>query len=117
MVPAWLEGPRALDLATVQIIRRSRITASDKNAPNLDLRLPDRYYDAIVIAGVMLMAVIGIYYVMCVVRSRTRLDPRLILKLCLWSVLMTPFFLPKMHERFFFVSDVTAIAYAFYFPR
>jgi Gpi18-like mannosyltransferase len=63
------------------------------------------------------MAAIGVCYVWYVVRSRRRLDPPLILKLCLLSVLMTPFFLPKMHERFFFVADVTAIAYAFYFPR
>jgi Gpi18-like mannosyltransferase len=88
-----------------------------KHAPNLYLWLPDRYYDPLVIAGVMLMAVIGCCYVWYVVRSRARLDPPLILKLCLLSVLMTPFFLPKMHERFFFVADVTAIAYAFYFPR
>jgi Gpi18-like mannosyltransferase len=79
--------------------------------------VPDRYYDPIVIAGVMLIAVIGIYYVMYVVRSRAPLDPPLILKLCFLSVLMTPFFMPKMRERFFFVADVTAIAYAFYFPR
>jgi Gpi18-like mannosyltransferase len=79
--------------------------------------VPDRYYGPMVIAGIVLMAVIGIYYVGCVVRSRRRLDAPVILQLCLLSVLMTPFFLPKMHERFFFVADVTAIAYAFYFPR
>jgi Gpi18-like mannosyltransferase len=117
MVPAWLEGRPALDLATVYMTQSVTYHSLRKNAPNLYLWLPDRYYDPIVIAGVMLMAVIGGYYVLCVVRSRVRLDPPLILKLCLLSVLMTPFFLPKMHDRFFFVADVTAIAYAFYFPR
>jgi hypothetical protein len=38
---------------------------------------------------------------MYVVRSRARQDPSLILKLYLLSALMTPFFLPKLHERFF----------------
>jgi Gpi18-like mannosyltransferase len=51
------------------------------------------------------------------VRRRVRLDAEMVLRLCMLSVLMTPFFLPKMHDRFFFVADVTAIAYAFYFPR
>jgi len=117
MVPAWLEGRPALDLATVYMTQTVTYHVLSKNAPNFYLWLPDRYYDPIAIAGVMLMAVVGCYYVWYVVRSRVRLDPPLILKLCLLSLLMTPFFLPKMHERFFFVADVTAIAYAFYFPR
>jgi len=117
MVPAWLEGRPALDLATVYMTQSATYHTLSKHAPNPYLWLPDRYYDPIVIAGVMLMAVIGCYYVWCVVRSRVQLDPPLILKLCLLSLLMTPFFLPKMHERFFFAADVTAIAYAFYFPR
>jgi Gpi18-like mannosyltransferase len=117
MVPAWLEGRPALDLATVYMTQTVTYHDLSKNAPNFYLWLPDRYYDPIAIAGVMLMAVVGCCYVWYVVRSRVRLDPPLILKLCLLSLLMTPFFLPKMHERFFFVADVTAIAYAFYFPR
>jgi Gpi18-like mannosyltransferase len=117
MVPAWLEGRPALDLATVYMTQTVTYHDLSKNAPNFYLWLPDRYYDPIAIAGVMLMVVVGCYYVWYVVRSRVRLDPPLILKLCLLSLLMTPFFLPKMHERFFFVADVTAIAYAFYFPR
>jgi Gpi18-like mannosyltransferase len=117
MVPAWLEGRPALDLAAVYMTQSVTYHSLSKNAPNLYLWLPDRYYDLITIVGVVSMAVIGIYYVWYVVRSRRRLDPPLVLKLCLLSLLMTPFFLPKMHERFFFVADVTAIAYAFYFPR
>jgi Gpi18-like mannosyltransferase len=117
MVPAWLEGRSALDLATVYMTQTVTYHELSKNAPNPYLWLPDRYYDPIATAGIILMAVVGSYYVWYVVRSRVRLDPPLILKLCLLSLLMTPFFLPKMHERFFFVADVAAIAYAFYFPR
>src|SRR5450631_24407 len=117
MVPAWLEGRPAMDLATVYMSQTVTYHSLSKDAPNLYLWLPDRFYDPLVIAGVVLMAAIGSYYVWYVVRSRVRLDPPLILKLCLLSVLMTPFFLPKMHDRFFFVADVMAIAYAFYFPR
>jgi Gpi18-like mannosyltransferase len=117
MFPAWLEGRPAWDLATVYMTQSVTYHSLSKNAPNLYLWVSDRYYDPVVITGVVLMSVIGIYYVWYVVRSRRRLDPPVILQLCLLSLLMTPFFLPKMHERFFFVADVTAIAYAFYFPR
>jgi Gpi18-like mannosyltransferase len=117
MVPAWFEGRPAFDLATVYMTQSVTYHSLSKHAPNLYFWVPDRFYAPMAVAGVMLMAVIGIFYVWYVVRSRVRLDAPLILKLCLLSVLMTPFFLPKMHDRFFFVADVTAIAYAFYFPR
>ena len=54
-------------------------------------------------------------------KTKARVDapmtPQLILQLCLLSLIMTPFFLPKMHNRFFYTADVLAIAYAFYYPR
>jgi Gpi18-like mannosyltransferase len=28
-----------------------------------------------------------------------------------------PYFLPKMHDRYFFMADVLSIVFAFYFPR
>jgi Gpi18-like mannosyltransferase len=117
MVPAWLEGRPALDLATVYMDQTVTYHSLSKDAPNLYLWLPDRFYSPLAIAGVALMAAVGAYYVWYAVRRRVRLDAEMVLRLCMLSVLMTPFFLPKMHDRFFFVADVTAIAYAFYFPR
>jgi len=35
----------------------------------------------------------------------------------LLSVLLPPFLLPGMHERYFFAADVLSVAYAFYDPR
>ena len=32
------------------------------------------------------------------------------------SVLVMPYFLPKMHDRYFFAADVISIVYGFYFP-
>lgn len=39
------------------------------------------------------------------------------LQLGLVCVLAIPFFLPEMHERYFYLADVLAIIYAFYIPR
>jgi Gpi18-like mannosyltransferase len=33
------------------------------------------------------------------------------------SLLLVPFFLPKMHERYFYPADVLSVAYAFFFPE
>ena len=45
------------------------------------------------------------------------MTPELIALLATFSVLLMPYVLPKMHERFFFPADVIAIVLAFYRPR
>jgi len=41
----------------------------------------------------------------------------LTIRLALASVLLVPFTLPYMHERYFYAADCIAIVYGFYFPR
>jgi len=49
--------------------------------------------------------------------SAVPLDGEMIVKLSLVSVLLLPFTLPHMHERYFFAADVISIIYAFYSPK
>jgi Gpi18-like mannosyltransferase len=50
-------------------------------------------------------------------RSNQPLTKAILLKIALTFVLVIPFFLPEMHERYFYLADVLSIIYAFYFPR
>lgn len=45
------------------------------------------------------------------------LTAEVMLQIALLCVLAIPFFLPNMHERYFYLADVISIIYAFYFPR
>lgn len=117
MVPAWFAGRPAFELATVYLTQSVTYHNLTKNAPTLYAWLPQSQYDFIVVAGLLLMVAIGCYFVWKVWKSKTPMTPTLIMQLCLLSLIMTPFFLPKMHNRFFYTADVLAIAYAFYFPR
>lgn len=45
------------------------------------------------------------------------LTAEVMLHMTLLCVLAIPFFLPNMHERYFYLADVISIIYAFYFPR
>jgi len=38
-------------------------------------------------------------------------------ELAVLSVLVVPYMLPKMHDRFFFPADVVSIILGFYFPQ
>ncbi|HEX3642415.1 MAG TPA: hypothetical protein VHV10_14080, partial [Ktedonobacteraceae bacterium] len=51
------------------------------------------------------------------VRSRKLITADLILKLTLVFAVAIPFFMPQMHERYFYLADVVSIIYAFCFPR
>lgn len=50
-------------------------------------------------------------------KSKQPLTRAILLKVALTFVLTIPFFLPEMHERYFYLADVLSIIYAFYFPR
>lgn len=50
-------------------------------------------------------------------KSEQPLTKAVLLKVALTFALVIPFFLPEMHERYFYLADVLSIIYAFYFPR
>lgn len=52
-----------------------------------------------------------------ILTSKEMLTPAVQLKIALVFVLVIPFLLPDMHERYFYLADVISIVYAFYFPR
>jgi Gpi18-like mannosyltransferase len=67
---------------------------------------------ALIVAGVLVC-------VLCLLcwRSRVPFDRDMIVKMSLVSLVLVPFTLPEMHERYFFAADVVSIIYAFYWPK
>ena len=50
-------------------------------------------------------------------KSKNEMTQQSLLELALMTLLVVPFFLPKMHERYFYPADVLSVAFAFYCPR
>jgi hypothetical protein len=64
------------------------------------------------------MAVIGVTFLTVYIRLRNRyLSDDLIITMVLFSALAAPFFLPQMHDRYYFLADVTSVIYFFFFVR
>jgi Gpi18-like mannosyltransferase len=116
MVPAWLEGRPAADLATVYLAQGETFHNLTRNAPSLYTFLSDRYYGPVTIAGLLLAAGTAGVYVWIIWKSRVRVGQTMLLELALLTLVLMPFVLPKMHERYFFPADILSIAYAFYHP-
>ncbi len=117
ILPAWLAGRPLSELLRIYLEQAHRYHRLTLNAPNLYQWLSERFYDIFYPAGlvwtmaVVFLLAVGIY------KSSQRMTPHLMVQLALISAVTMPFFLPKMHERYFFAADVMAIVFAFYFPR
>lgn len=117
ILPAWLAGRPLVDLLLIYPAQVDFYHALTFNAPNLYQWLPEEYYDIFYPAGLIWTGAIAFMLAVGVYKSRVKLRVETMLQLALLSVLIMPYFLPKMHDRYFFPADVIAIIFAFYFPQ
>ncbi len=119
IVPAWVAGRPLLDLILVYAGQVKQYQLLEMSAPTVYTWMPDvgltqRYFT---LTGVIFTGVLGLVLALLIYKSEAKLTVPLLLKLALVSVLLVPFFLPKMHDRYFYPADVIAILYAFFFPE
>lgn len=119
MAPAWLAGRPALELTTIYLAQGSYYRLLAANAPN-PWAFIEKYhllpYWPAVLAGLVLAAAVNLGLVMKALRSR--LDtPETRLLLLASTTLASPYLLPKMHDRYFFLADIFTILLASVVPR
>jgi len=117
LIPAWIAGRPFEELFLIYINQANTYHKITMGAPNLYQWLDNAYYSIFVRMGLLLttgLVVLGLYSIL---ESKTKIDHNFIIILSTLSVLTIPFFLPKMHERYFFTADVLSIVYAFFFPK
>jgi hypothetical protein len=85
-------------------------------APNLYYWISNEFFDVFYPAGLILAASMIVVFIIVVWKSRAELTKSTLIQLALASVLIVPYFLPRMHERYFFPADVISIIYGFFFP-
>jgi Gpi18-like mannosyltransferase len=119
-LPAILLGRDPIELLTLYDPGRQAVHAPGltSNAPSVYAYLPvSTRIESLRSIGYVLTAalILGIYYVFVVRRARPDRD-QIVTAATVFAILM-PFFLPGMHERYFFLADVLALVLAFYRPR
>ena len=118
LIPAWLAGRPLLDLLLIYPLQAEQYQMLSMHAPSLYALLPDssRTFRYFFPAGLMIAVAAALCLVVLMLRSRAKLTPALVVQLALASVLLLPFLLPKMHERYFYPADVMSIVFAAFFP-
>ncbi len=118
LVPHWLLGRNLADLLLIypRLVFRYGY-ALTLQAPSVYQWFPEAPLEIFKSAGVLFTAMVVFAIGWYLMLRRPPLSRERLLLLATLSVVLIPFLLPKMHERYFFPADVLTILVAFYFPK
>ena len=116
LIPGWLIGRPLDELLFINARYYESWSTLNRVFPNLYRWVPTSYYSWY-LWGVALTIVIIFLYGIILLKSRLKMTPNLLIYLATVSVLITPFFLPRMSDRYFFPADIITIVLAFYIPK
>jgi Gpi18-like mannosyltransferase len=119
LIPAWTAGRPLFELINIYTYQTTQFQLLTMNAASIYSWLPttNLVFNLFYIPGVLAGAIAAFMFIMITYKSTRDISRQMILELALLVTLIIPFFLPKMHERYFYPADVISIAYAFYYPK
>jgi len=117
MLPAWIAGRPIKELLLVYFEQSNKYKELAKNVPNLYQWIPNDYYNIVVPIGLLLTVNAIFLLAYLVYRSKLEITQDRLIYLATISVFFMPYLLPKMHERYFYPTDILSIIFAFYFPQ
>jgi len=117
MIPAALAGRPIIELLTIYAGQAGTYHTLSEHAPNLYLFIPNTLYTPVLLIGLITTVLIALTWTAIYARKLKEFTPQTILLCALVSVAFMPFFLPKMHDRYFYPAEVFSFVAAFYFPN
>ena len=117
-IPALIIGTSPAQLIEVYASQTSTFDLLTLNAPNVYQYLGTSVTSsALRIAGILVTGFLVLALVVAVWWRGVQLTATRIVLAATVSVLLVPYFLPAMHERYFFLADALTVVAAFYLPR
>jgi Gpi18-like mannosyltransferase len=116
LVPAWIAGCSLLDLLSIYPRQTGHALELSSNAPSIYVFLPGDAHWFGKFGLWFATAVILMLSLACIC-TRARTTAALVVRQAAALACVTPFLLPRMHERYVFLGDVLCLIYAFLWPR
>jgi Gpi18-like mannosyltransferase len=116
MLPAVLAGRTWTEVLTVYANQAGSGKALTHNAATLYVFIPKSAFSVLLVPAIALAFLTALAWVYFSWRATSRTDKTAVLLAALISASLTPFFLPNMHDRYFFAADVISILLAFAVP-
>lgn len=118
LIPAHLAGRSLGSLLSIYILQSAEYGSTlTLNAPNIFQWITAKQPTIWNNAGIILTIVVIALLSFVVLTRHKKITETLIIKLSFIFVLIVPFLLPHMHERYFYMADIISISYAFYVPK
>lgn len=118
LIPAALAGRPFSNMLLIYFQQTQEFTQRlSWNAPNLYLWIPDSFANSFKSTGVYFTLGLLLLCFFLILQFTGKLTKEMTIKVSLLFVLLIPFFLPQMHERYFYLAEIISIVYAVYFPK
>jgi Gpi18-like mannosyltransferase len=118
IIPAWLLGRPISSLLAIYFSQAGEYNKLTSHAPNLYAWFPPgrEIFQLFFPTSIILAFIVIFIFILTIVKSPTKLYLSHLVEIAFLSVLVVPFVLPKMHQRYFFPADILSVVYGFYFP-
>ena len=117
ILPAGIAGKDMLPMIMTYYERGSSWNALTWNAPNVYQFIPSNNFSLFAPLGIFGICVATFLFLFTLFKEKVCFNNQSLLILFLISLVFFPFFLPKMHDRYFFFADILSIVYVFIYPR
>ena len=116
-IPPLLVGAPISEVLSVYVSQTGSYKQLTLGAPNLYQWISlGGNVSWIAYAGIGVVCVLTVAALLYALRRKPVLDDTMILLAVTTSALVVPFFLPAMHERYFYMAEVLTVIVAFYLP-
>lgn len=119
-IPSWFMGVPVTHFITIYISQgKTYAFLLTLNAPTIFSFLPSGAEGASYLStfGVLFTFAILVCLALYILKADKKLSYKTFLLLCLFCALVIPYFLPHMHERYFFLADLIVILYICFVPK
>ncbi|MDD4427239.1 MAG: hypothetical protein PHG64_02460 [Paludibacter sp.] len=113
VLPAWLYGRPMSELLTIYVNQANNYQALTLYLPNVYTWISNNYYESVKIAGMIVTFFIVLIGGIWLSNKKFHFSLDQWVELAFLSVIITPFLLPGMHERYLYLGDVLAFVYFF----
>ncbi|HCS19909.1 MAG TPA: hypothetical protein DIW47_05000 [Bacteroidetes bacterium] len=117
IIPNWLAGRPFGELLLIYVQQSEYNAGLSSFAPNIYQWLSWAPTELFTRFGIGFTAMLLALFFWGMFHIRVKLTPSLLVQVALFSTLLLPFFLPKMHDRYFYPADVLALIYVFFYPK
>ena len=117
ILPSWIAGRPLGELLTIYLKQSGQYPQICLNAPSLYIFIEEDRSETLSMAAIFLCAALMLLCLYLLYVRRFTLTRRLMVSVALFFAILLPYFLPHMHERYFYVADILAIIYAVLYPR